>query len=1205
MKTRFALALSFLIATLYCPVSLAQEDVTIGLYPAGQPKLIPMSTYDSLMLMSLKPLKLPDQSQKGMLPTVVDNSATPFFRPLIAQVGLECGQSASIGNALTYELNVLRNVPGDQPQNQLATHFTYNFLNGGSNAGISYYETFEIVKRLGNPSVQTYGGIASGGASRWMSGYANYLSSMQNRIHDIYSIKTNTPEGIETLKQWIYDRGNGSQYGGVACFYAEFSYPPTVLPQGTPEAGKHVIIQWGNSANHAMTIVGYHDLIRWDYNNDGQFTNDIDLNGDGILDVRDWEIGGFKMANTYGSISGWGDEGFSYMMYKTVADLFQQGGIWNNVVVVADASADLQPLLTAKVTITHPCRNKLKVSVGMSTNTTDTEPEYILNFPVFDFQGGCNPMQGAGASETIEIGLDLNPLLSYINPDQTVKIFLMVHENDPAGESSGMINSFSVIDYTNGETETVASGGSGILNNDLTMMSVVTSCSHNPVDIVTEELPPLEQYQYYSYNLEASGGTPPYRWSLADDYVRIDSVSEVPVFEGDKLSLSNNNSGYAKVQLPFSFPFYGELYDEIYATVDGYLRFDASLMPWPYYIDGRTYFLQNRVISPLMSNTFVIASGDGDGIWYEAGEDYCRFRWKLSVVGQTNTSETNFVVTLYSDGRIVFNYGYQNIASYIRRYAGLSAGDGENFVMMNTSGTFIPLQLRYNRFEPLTTVTGLELSTDGHLSGVVDAFLDEVPLRVSVMDNNKLKSYKTFYLSTEGVLMDAAVNAEPADEIIYGESFRLDLKFTNMNSFALSASQVQLTTADPYFDVVESADGFPPMAIEEEVTQENTFLILTDRFVPHGHKADFILTLDAPEGSWTRNITFNAQAPVVEMASMIVVDGNNGILEPGETADLVMNLYNSGGADITTAMAVLTSEFDGLTVLGEPEQTEIFAHENYWEVAFQVSLSDETEVPPVIGVNLHVIGDKEFSYYHTYPLIISSVVEDFESGGFTSFEWQTGGNAPWYADNQVPAFEGSYAARSGVIYDNQSSSLFLDYDVAIPDTLSFYYKVSSEANYDFLHFSVNGEELARWSGEVAWTRHAVLLPAGLLRLSWLYSKDYSVSNGEDCAKVDYIVFPAYSIPTFEPESVQVKPILTVYPNPITDKLTVIYHSYGQTYTSLRMLDGAGRVLWFAQNKGLQSDESIFYPPVQELAPGVYFIIAETPENSIVRKFVKM
>lgn len=1205
MKNLQVLLVFCLQAILFCPVSEAQKPNTNDMVPIGISELNPMSTYDSLMLMSLKPFKMPVYSNRGSLPTVVDNSATPFFRPLIAQVGLECGQSASIGNALTYELNVLRNAPGDQPQNQLATHFTYNFLNGGSNAGISYYETFEIVKRLGNPSVQTYGGIANGGASRWMNGYTNYLSSMQNRIHDIYSIKTNTAEGIETLKQWIYDHGKGSEYGGVACFYAEFSYPPTVLPQGTPEAGKHVIIQWGNSANHAMTIVGYHDLIRWDYNNDGQFTNDIDLNGDGIIDVRDWEIGGFKMANTYGSISGWGDEGFSYMMYKTVADLFQQGGIWNNVVVVADASPDHQPLLTAKATITYPCRNKLKVSVGMSTNTTDTEPEYILNFPVFDFQGGCNPMQGAGASETIEFGLDLNPLLSYINPGQTVKIFLMVYENDPAGESNGMINNFSVIDYTNGQTETVASGSAGISNNGLTMMSVVASFTHNPVTIATDELPPLQLYQNYSFNLEASGGTPPYRWSLADDYVRIDSVSEVPVFEGVKLNMTNNSSGYAKVQLPFSFPFYGGFYDEIYATADGYLRFDPSLMPWPYYIDGRTYFLQNRAISPLMSNTFVITSGDGDGIWYEAGEGFCRFKWKLSVVNQTNTSETNFVVTLYNDGRIVFNYGYQNIPSYIRRYAGLSAGDGENFVLMNTSGTFIPLQLRYNRFDPITTVTGLELSIDGQLSGDIDAFFDQVPLRVSVIDNNKLKTYKTFYLSTEGVLLDATVYAEPVNEIIYGENFGLDLLFTNMNSFALSASQVQLTTADPYLNVLESVSSFPPMDIDQEVLQENTFLVQTDRFVPHGHKAVFTLTLDAPEGSWSREIVFTAQSPLVEMASMVVDDGNNGILEPGETANLVMNLYNSGGADITTAMAVLTSEFHGLTVHGEPEQTEIFAHENHWEITFQVSLSGDTDVPPVIGVNLHVIGDKEFSHYRTYPLIISRVVEDFESGGFTSFEWQSGGNAPWYADNQAPPFEGSYAARSGVIIDNQSSSLFLDYDVAIPDTLSFFYKVSSEYSYDFLHFSINGEELARWSGEVGWTRYATLLPSGLQRLSWLYSKDYSVSNGEDCAKIDYIVFPAYSIPTFEPETVQLESILTLYPNPLTNKLTVIYQAPGNQNATIKMLDGAGKVLWFTQNNDLQSQENKFYPPVNGLSPGIYFIIVETPNNTIVRKFVKM
>jgi hypothetical protein len=1204
MRTKTIISMFFLLICFFLPVAYGQIQITGNDPGTEQPALMPMSTYDSLMLSSLPQLRLSAKSGRGSLPIMVDNSALPYFRPLIAQVGLECGQSASIGNGLTYELNVLRDAPGDQPQNQLATHFTYNFLNGGSNAGINYYETFEIVKRLGNPSVQTYGGMSSGGASRWMSGYTNYYNSMHNRIHDIYSIKTNTVEGLETLKQWIYDHGKGSEYGGVASFYAEFSYPPTQLPQGTPEAGKHVIIQWGNSANHAMTIVGYHDSIRWDYNNDGQYTNHLDINGDGIIDVRDWEIGGFKMANTYGSISGWGDDGFSYMMYKTVADLFQQGGIWNNVVVVADASGDHQPLLTAKATITYPCRNKLKIIVGMSTNPEDTEPEFTLNFPVFDFQGGCNPMQGSGQSETLEFGLDLNPLLSYIDPGQQVKVFLMVYENDPSGEHSGMINQFSVIDYNNGMTETVASGSSGILNNSLTMMSVVTSFDHNPVGVATQELPPLQLYQSYSHMLEADGGTPPYRWALADDYTRFDSVAAMPAGEGIKLDVSNNNSGMAKVSLPFTFPFYGKKYNEVYATVDGYLRFDESLIPWPYYIDGRTYFLQNKSIAPLMSNTFVVTPSDGDGIWFEEGEGYCTFTWKLSVSGQTNTSETNFKATLYEDGRIVFHYGYQNVPFYIRRYGGISAGDGENYVLMNTTGTFNPLQLRYNRFVPLTDVTGLELSVDGELAGDIDEFFDQVPLRVSVTDNNKLKSYKTFYLSTEGVLMDATVDAEPVDEIIYGETFGLNLSFTNLNSFDLSASQVHISSSDPYFEVLEAVRDFPPIAQGDEAALENTFVIATNRFVPHAYEAEFTLSLDAPEGNWSRTLMFTAQAPVVEMASMLVDDGNNGILEPGETANLVMNLYNSGGADVTSAMAVLTSAFDGLTVDLGTAQKEVFEHDSIWQVVYQVSLTDGSDIPPVIGVNLHVIGEKEFSYYHTYPIVISQVLEDFESGNFESFEWYTGGNAPWYVDNQMPPFEGSFAARSGVVTDNQSSSLYLDYDVAFPDTLSFYFKVSSEYDYDFLHFSVDGEELARWSGEVDWTRYSVLLDPGTQTLSWLYSKDYSVSNGEDCAKIDYIIFPAYTIPTFEAEVSQTSIGLILYPNPATDQLTVSFTASNRQYGTLSLLDRTGKMLWFTETSELLSGDNRFYPPVQGLPPGVYFIMVSTTDETLVRKFIK-
>jgi len=107
----------------------------------------------------------------------------PYMRPLIGQVGLECGQASSIGVMFTYEINAARRVLGTLPQNQYATHFTYNFLNGGSDAGINFFESMQIVKFAGNPNVVDYGGMASGGASRWMSGYDKYYNAKQGRWH--------------------------------------------------------------------------------------------------------------------------------------------------------------------------------------------------------------------------------------------------------------------------------------------------------------------------------------------------------------------------------------------------------------------------------------------------------------------------------------------------------------------------------------------------------------------------------------------------------------------------------------------------------------------------------------------------------------------------------------------------------------------------------------------------------------------------------------------------------------------------------------------------------------------------------------------------------------------------------------------------------------------------------------------------------------
>ena len=66
-----------------------------------------------------------------------------------------------------------------------------------------------------------------------------------------------------------------------------------------------------------MTFVGYNDNIKYDINEDGYFTNDEDTNGDGIIDMLDWEIGALKIANSWGGK--WptqNDSGYIYFPYR-------------------------------------------------------------------------------------------------------------------------------------------------------------------------------------------------------------------------------------------------------------------------------------------------------------------------------------------------------------------------------------------------------------------------------------------------------------------------------------------------------------------------------------------------------------------------------------------------------------------------------------------------------------------------------------------------------------------------------------------------------------------------------------------------------------------------------------------------------------------------------------------------------------------------
>lgn len=136
--------------------------------------------------------------------------------------------------------------------------------------------------------------------------------------------------------------------------------------------------------------------------------------------------------------------------------------------------------------------------------------------------------------------------------------------------------------------------------------------------------------------------------------------------------------------------------------------------------------------------------------------------------------------------------------------------------------------------------------------------------------------------------------------------------------------------------------------------------------------------------------------------------------------------------------------------------------------------------------------------------------DDFELGFFNTnrVSWNPVGplgNIPWVIQSNHVA-TGNFAAKSGDIGNNQASRLALTVNVVAGNGV-FNLRVSSEQNWDFLEFYVDGIRRDRWSGELGWVSYQFPLAAGTRVLEWRYVKDSDGVAGLDAAFIDDLDLP--------------------------------------------------------------------------------------------------
>jgi hypothetical protein len=365
------------------------------------------------------------------LPDHVYNYLNTEFPPTFGQAGNCCSAASGIGYCYTYEANVVKGTSATSANNQCAYGFIYDFLNGGNNQGIWYYDAWDIAKKTGCLSKVDFGGVLEDDSkglnqTKWGNGYEGYHNAYAAcRDSSYYIVKVGTSAGLTKLKQWMFDHGRGDKKGGVAVFSWFGSHTFSKIPTGMPDAGKKIItsVSGQEVTEHAMTFAGYDDRIG----------------------PSGSQLGALLLQNSWGT--SYGDQGHCWVPYKYLSS---SDGIWNSQVYIIEVRPHTVKL-DYKVMITHNQRNKIQIKTGIANSLTAASAASsslvggATSLGAFNYSGGAYPMEGNGGSSTIEIGIDATDFFNAMTGNQAT-FFLMVTSKG----GTGSIDSFSLMDYSSG-----------------------------------------------------------------------------------------------------------------------------------------------------------------------------------------------------------------------------------------------------------------------------------------------------------------------------------------------------------------------------------------------------------------------------------------------------------------------------------------------------------------------------------------------------------------------------------------------------------------------------------------------------------------------------------------------------------------------------------------------------------------------------------
>ena len=355
--------------------------------------------------------------------------------------------------------------------------------------------------------------------------------------------------------------------------------------------------------------------------------------------------------------------------------------------------------------------------------------------------------------------------------------------------------------------------------------------------------------------------------------------------------------------------------------------------------------------------------------------------------------------------------------------------------------------------------------------------------------------------SMEGAFI--VYNNVQCENTIYGAYVNPIVTLKNVGVETANNVTATLSSESEYIAIANNTTTIASIAPDATVDITD-FAFNVDVNIPDGTRVQFFVTCVSGDDTWESKFNIIFGAP-----NFVTSNITSTNLAPGESGTITFEFTNVGSADAENTVFEVYSSSDDLAFQNNIIEIPAIAAGETITIPIDLTVGNNVEIGSTYEIS-YLMTAGHYAVEGNYIATVGNIIEDFETGDFSLYNWQFGGSANWTIVNNE-SNSGSYCAKSGTINDNQQTDLLLTIDILSDGTISFYKKVSSENNFDKLYFYIDNAERANWSGNDEWSQVSYPITAGTHTFKWSYQKDVSVSSGSDCAWIDDIQFPPTSI----------------------------------------------------------------------------------------------